>query len=421
MAAQASIEEIQLDKLRELLAVLQESNSFQQDKLTRVGSPLASLQAFFSNCPFTTKDELCADQATHPPYGTNLTYPAESYTRFCRTSGTTGQSLTWLDRPEDWLWMLSNWEVVFQEAGCTSKDRAIFPFSFGPFLGFCAAFEAAQNLGMLAIPAGGMGSHQRLQLVVEQQATVLCATPTYAIRLAEAASEQGIDLSQSPIRKILVAGEPGGSIPEIRQKILSLWPSAQVFDHHGMTEVGLVTYQTPDDPDLLHVIESSYIAEVLDPDTQLPLPDGEPGELILTTLGRTGSPLLRYRTGDLVKPIKTSRGLPSRAASSDESTTWSSSGVSTSIPPPLMPPSAKSRGSPNTKSISIPQTAPSRKSASTLSPPLVHLHTLSSKLLKPSAPNSSSASPSKPSPMAHFPDTNSKPADGTKIDFTPLE
>jgi phenylacetate-CoA ligase len=309
MAAQASIEEYQLDKLRKLLAEIRASNPFQQAKLKGVSQDIQSLQDFFSSCPFTSKEELCTDQAANPPYGTNLTFPPEAYTRFCRTSGTTGQSLTWLDRPEDWQWMLGNWETVFREAGCTSADRAIFPFSFGPFLGFWAAFEAAQNLGMLAIPAGGMGSHQRLQLLIQQKATVLCATPTYAIRLAEAAAEHGIDLSQSPIRKILVAGEPGGSIQEIRQKILSLWPGAQVFDHHGMTEVGPVTFQTQDSPDLLHVIETSYLAEILDPETKQPAEEGQSGELILTTLGRTGSPLLRYRTGDLVRPVQTSRGL----------------------------------------------------------------------------------------------------------------
>ena len=304
-----AIEETQLAGLRKILAAVHASNPFQLAKLQGLAQDIPSLQAFFANCPFTTKVELCADQAAHPPYGTNLTFPPEDYTRFCRTSGTTGQSLTWLDRPEDWQWMLANWEVVFREAGCTSADRAIFPFSFGPFLGFWAAFEAAQNLGMLAIPAGGMGSVQRLELLLAQEATVLCATPTYAIRLAEAAGESGIDLSNSPIRKILVAGEPGGSIPEIRQKILSLWPGAQVFDHHGMTEVGPVTYQTPDEPNLLHVIESAYLAEVLDPETDKPVAEGESGELILTTLGRTGSPLLRYRTGDLVKPVQTPRGL----------------------------------------------------------------------------------------------------------------
>jgi phenylacetate-CoA ligase len=106
---------------------------------------------------------------------------------------------------------------------------------------------------------------------------------------------------RSKVRLIIVAGEPGGSIPATRQRIEQLWPGARVFDHHGMTEIGPVTYQCPAKPSLLHVLESGFIAEILKADTTEPVPCGTAGELVLTNLGRTGSPLLRYRTGDLVK------------------------------------------------------------------------------------------------------------------------
>ncbi len=103
------------------------------------------------------------------------------------------------------------------------------------------------------------------------------------------------------MRTIVVAGEPGGSVPATRGRIESAWPRAAVFDHHGMTEVGPVSYQCPGRPGTLMVIESSYIAEVIDPRGERPVPRGEMGELVLTTLGRLGSPLIRYRTGDLVR------------------------------------------------------------------------------------------------------------------------
>ena len=99
-----------------------------------------------------------------------------------------------------------------------------------------------------------------------------------------------------------MAGEGGGSIPATRARLERLWPGAAVFDHHGMTEVGPVTYQCPVQPGALHVLESSYLAEVIAPDSHEPVSAGETGELVLTTLDRVGSPLLRYRTGDLVKP-----------------------------------------------------------------------------------------------------------------------
>ena len=99
-----------------------------------------------------------------------------------------------------------------------------------------------------------------------------------------------------------MAGEAGGSVPATRARLARLWPGVMVFDHHGMTEVGPVTYQCPSRPGVLHVLESAYIAEVVEPRTGAPAREGTTGELVLTTLDRIGSPLLRYRTGDLVKP-----------------------------------------------------------------------------------------------------------------------
>jgi len=121
------------------------------------------------------------------------------------------------------------------------------------------------------------------------------------MRLAEVAAAEKIDMAQSPVRLIIVAGEPGGSIPATRARLAQLWPGARVFDHHGMTEVGPVTYECPERPGVLHVIESSYVAEIVDPLSGQAVQSGEEGELILTPLGRMGMPLLRYRTGDIVK------------------------------------------------------------------------------------------------------------------------
>ena len=103
------------------------------------------------------------------------------------------------------------------------------------------------------------------------------------------------------MKTLSVAGEPGGSIPAVRARLAELWPGARVYDHHGMTEVGPVSYECPARPGVLHIIDRAFIAEIVDPATGQPVGDGGQGELILTNLGRTGSPLLRYRTGDLVK------------------------------------------------------------------------------------------------------------------------
>jgi phenylacetate-CoA ligase len=293
-----------MDQLRALLRAIIPGNSFYTAKLDAAGAPakIADFAEFAAYFPFTTKAELVANQAAHPPYGTNLSFPLGCYTRCHQTSGTTNQPLLWLDTRESWDWMLSNWETVLHVSGVTAADRIFFAFSFGPFLGFWTAFEAAFRVGCFCLPGGGMSSVARIRTILEQGSTVLCCTPTYALHLAEFAARERIDLRASQVRAIIVAGEAGGSIPAVRDRITARWGGARVVDHHGMTEVGPVTFECPARPGVLHVIESSYIAEVVHPQTGEPLGGGEVGELVLTALGRTGSPLLRYRTGDLVRP-----------------------------------------------------------------------------------------------------------------------
>jgi phenylacetate-CoA ligase len=99
----------------------------------------------------------------------------------------------------------------------------------------------------------------------------------------------------------MVAGEPGGSVPAMRERLSRAWNGARIFDHHGMTEVGPVSFQCPAKPGVLHIIEESFIPEIIDPVSGRHVATGEQGELVLTNLGRVGSPLLRYRTGDLVR------------------------------------------------------------------------------------------------------------------------
>ena len=312
----AEIEQRQLSQLGTLLAAM-ETNPFYRDRVQTFGEklglkpvreqahgPAPTLAGFTEGFPFTTKAELVADQAANPPYGSDLTFPVGRYSRCHGTSGSTGRPLRWLDTPESWNWMLGNWAEVYRAAGVTSEDRIFFAFSFGPFLGFWTAFESALKLGCLALPGGGMATLARLRSIIDHGATVLCCTPTYAIHLGETAAKEGVDLKASKVRVICVAGEPGGSVPAVRGRISQLWNGARIMDHHGMTEVGPVSFECPDRPGVLHVIGTSYIAEILSPETGIPVPRGDVGELVLTTLGRVGSPLLRYRTGDLVRAAR---------------------------------------------------------------------------------------------------------------------
>lgn len=305
--SRARMEAAQLRQLQAVLRAILPRNRFYARKLAAAGFSrgrgAASLAELLSRIPFTTKAELIADQSAHPPYGTHHTFLLSRYTRFHQTSATTGTPLRWLDTAADWNAMVENWTQVYRAAGIggSGADRVFFPFSFGPFIGFWLAFEAAQRLGCLCISGGGLSSAARLRVLIANGATALCCTPTYALRLGEAAREEGISLRDAKVKTLFVAGEPGGSIPAVRERIARLWHGARVLDHHGMTEIGPVTYESLRRPCTLVVMEHAYIAEVIDPVTLREVGIGETGELVLTTLGRNGAPLLRYRTCDLVR------------------------------------------------------------------------------------------------------------------------
>ena len=290
-----------LAQLNGLIQAIIPANRFYAGKLGDAPC-FGSLSEFAATVPFTTKDELATDHEANPPYGSTHTFPLETYHRFHQTSGTRGKPLIWLDDPAGWSWILDNWEWVWRGAGVKPGDTAFFPFSFGPFLGFWAGFEAATRMGVRAVPGGGLSSEDRLHLLKRSQASVLCCTPTYALRLAEVGEKIGLPVDCLGIARIIVCGEPGGSIPEVRARIESAW-NARVYDHHGMTEIGPVSVSSETDPDLLLLRHESYFCEVIDPASGSPVAEGGTGELVLTTLGRHGSPLIRYRTGDLVKPV----------------------------------------------------------------------------------------------------------------------
>jgi phenylacetate-CoA ligase len=256
--------------------------------------------AAFRRLPFTTKSELSGDQERHPPFGSNLTFPRDRYIRMHQTSGTTGRPLRWLDTAESWDWWQRCWMFVYRAAGVGAGDRVFFAFSFGPFIGFWAAFDAARRIGALAIPGGGFDSTLRLRLLEETRATVLVCTPSYALRLAEVARAVGIDTQHLPVRVTIHAGEPGASIPATRRRIEAAWGAACI-DHTGLTEVGATGFTCH--AGRLHLNESEFVAEVIDPGTGTWASAGE-GELVLTNLGREGSPVVRYRTGDRVRLVE---------------------------------------------------------------------------------------------------------------------
>lgn len=300
--ARHEIREVQTQRLRHLLDEVADRNPFWRERFATFAINALEIVSLedLAKIPLTTKQDLVADHGKHPPFGTNLTYPLSAYCRIHQTSGTTGRPLRWLDTAESWGWFARCWKQIYQLAGVTPDDRIFFPFSFGPFIGFWAAFEGASRLENLVVPTGGMSSEARLRLMIDVGATVVCCTPTYALRLMEIAQKEKIDLAASAVRLLIVAGEPGGNIPSIKKQVEETW-NAVMIDHWGMTEIGSLATAAAGDPTGLYVLETECIPEILDPSSGEPVSPGEVGELVITNLGRIGSPLIRYRTGDLVQ------------------------------------------------------------------------------------------------------------------------
>ena len=157
------------------------------------------------------------------PYRDESDLPVSEYKKFNQTSGTLVNpcKLGWTR----WLteWMLGNWDRVLESAEVNPGSRCFFAFSFGPFLGFWTAYEAATQRGCLCIPAGGQSTEQRLHGILKQRAEHLFCTPTYAMRLNGYAKESGIDLARHELKSIILAGETGGSLPEVRSRISLGW------------------------------------------------------------------------------------------------------------------------------------------------------------------------------------------------------
>jgi phenylacetate-CoA ligase len=288
----------QLARLNQLAAKILPQNAFYAEKLAGVRFPLDSLDRL-AELPYTYKAELLG--TGRGVEGTkNLTFPRERYVRFHQTSGTHGRPLVVLDTADDWQWWLDCWQHVLDAGEVSEGDSVLLAFSFGPYIGFWAALEAAADRGCLVLPAGGMNTATRLEMMRHGRATVLCCTPSYALHLAETAVERNIDPHSFSIRTVILAGEPGGSVPAVRKRIETAW-NARVIDHAGASEVGAWGFGDATG-DGLYVLENDFIAEFLSIESGAPAEDGELSELVLTSLGRPGMPVIRYRTGDLVRP-----------------------------------------------------------------------------------------------------------------------
>jgi phenylacetate-CoA ligase len=250
--------------------------------------------------PFTTKDELKENQAAHPPWGDVLAVDLADVVRVHLTSATTGRPLAFLDTAEDWYGFYHSYARSLHAFGVRRGDMVMAAFSYGPWIGYWSGFYAAQDLGCLVYPVGGLSTDQRLDALRTYPVTVLGCTPSYALYLAEQAAKKGMDLAkETRIRITWHTGEPGASIPATRARIEAAF-GAKAYDLPGLTEIAAWGFECEARSGLTHVHEDYGYPEVLD-EAGAPVPPGGRGELVFTSLYRRAMPLIRYRTRDLVQ------------------------------------------------------------------------------------------------------------------------
>ncbi len=259
--------------------------------------------------PFMTREDWMDAQAAQPPFGDLTTVAHDLAIRYHLTSGTSGRvPIRVLDGRKDWEWIAEMWAYGFWAFGVRPADRVFFAFSYGTFIGFWGAHYCCEKLGALVLPSGGSSTEHRVKTIIETGATTVCSTPTYALRMWQAAREMGIDLTkESKVARVIVSGEPAGSIPAVKRQLEAAW-NAKVGDTAGMTEIGtIMVFECRHQPGGTHIIEDHFIEECLQPNGDTPVPYGQEAERVVTSFGRGFIPLIRYRTRDLVVKVPFSR------------------------------------------------------------------------------------------------------------------
>jgi phenylacetate-CoA ligase len=301
---------LQLAKLRVQCEWAAARSPWYRRRFAESGFDPASLETLedLQRVPILTRDEWMNSQAAFPPYGELPAIDGAGAIRVHTTSGTTGRGpLRALDSRKDWAWIAEMWAYGIWGCGVRPTDTAYIAFGYGSFIGFWGLHYAMEKVGVLNVPGGAQSTEARVRQIIDFGATVVASTPTYALRLAQEAGQLGIDFQRSSVQRLILSGEPAGSIPQTKALIEQQW-GAKAFDTAGMTEIGtIMVFECEDQPGGTHIIEDHMIEEVLDPVSLEPVAYGERGERVVTSFGRGAIPLIRYRTGDLVCRIPAAR------------------------------------------------------------------------------------------------------------------
>jgi len=292
----------QLNLFREQMAYVYERSPMYRRKFDQTGVRPEDIRTMedVQNVPFTVKEELRQSQEEYPPFGDFLCIPPEEGVRVFQTTGTTGTPVRSLLSKKDWyVHYYEQFMYYMHGYGITKSDVMFVPFNYGLYLAWWGLQAAFEQAGVLIIPGGGQSSEERIKNILQWKPTVVCGTPTYIRFLGEVARKMGVDLSNAAIRIVITAGEPGAQVPSTKQQIETTW-GAKNYDDIGSTEISNFGFECIAQHGT-HVVESMFLAEVIDPQTGKSVGPGQEGELVLTNLCCESMPLIRWRMGDIVK------------------------------------------------------------------------------------------------------------------------
>ena len=297
------LRELQFRKLKVQLEHAHAGSAFWRERMDAAGcrpASIASLEDYSARFPILKRGEIIDAEAVAPPYGTLPSVDPRLGVRHHQTSGTSGANpVRTFDTARDWAWAADMWSTGAYAMGVRASDTALVAFGYGLFIGFWGLQYGLEKIGCKVIPTGSFDSEKRVQLLLEQECTVLACTPTYALRLALTAEKMGVDLARDGKVKIVIAsGEPR---PEATKRKIEEAYGAFCGDTAGMTEAATIfMFECAEEPGGCHIIETDYIEEVVDPETLEPAAPGQVGVRLMTSLGREGIQMFRYWSNDLV-------------------------------------------------------------------------------------------------------------------------
>ncbi len=298
------LQRLQLMKFREIFTWAYEHSKFYHKLYSDAGIEPGDIKTFddVKRVPRIEKSMMRDIQGKDPfPYGDILCVPLEQVTDYRQTSGTTGQPIYQADTWQDWEYSTECYAYALYAQGYRSRDRLFVPFGYNIFIAFWAYHYAGEKLGCEVIPGGVLNTEARILKMQELKATAMGATPTYVLGMAETARKMGIDPPKDLfIRKITVAGEPGGSIPATRKRMEEAW-GAKVYDQVGSTEIGHWGWECQHQSGL-HVNEAHFLVEIEDVDTGEPITGpGKRGKMVVTSFTRQAQPCIRFDVKDLIQ------------------------------------------------------------------------------------------------------------------------